>query len=91
MFVRKSSFSHMLTMLLPFSSGEVVGKQMFNRLELSLNSNTEALEDKLSKNTKSINRYFKRLGDIIQFLKGRAYSMEEHREVKVRIKRNHIC
>lgn len=80
----------MLTMLLPFSSGEVVGKQMFNRLELSLNSNTEALEDKLSKNTKSINRYSKILGDIIQFLKGRAYSMEEHREVKVRIKRNHI-
>lgn len=35
-------------MLLLFSLGEVVGKQMFNRVELSLNSNTEALEDKLS-------------------------------------------
>ncbi|XP_052066665.1 fucolectin-6-like [Mytilus californianus] len=72
MFLRKSSSSHISTTFLLFTMGEVIGKEMYSRLELRLDSNTEALEDnniKLNKNTKSINRNAKILEDILKFLK----------------------
>lgn len=65
---------------------EVVGSEMYSCLDLSLTNNTEALDDnniKINMNIKSINRNSKVLEDILKFLKGKAYSIEEPHVVRI--------
>lgn len=86
MFMIKSRLCHILATFLfvkeLFTVGDIVGKDMYKELKLSLNHNTERLEDisallkdntkKLNKNSDKINRNFKMLEHILKFLKGKA-------------------
>lgn len=72
---------------------EVVGSEIYSCLDLSLTNNTEALEDnniKINMNTKSKNRNSKVLEDILKFLKGKSYSIEEPHVVRIK-SGHHIC